>query len=363
MNVFSEDFIKLLPEDMRADAVSLEPVAVLDMLRAQKRERDARQNAATRGQRGEAWVYDQLAALPECRVEKVAATKWSGDFVIHRMVGARNVTIMVDVKNYTNPVPRDEVAKFHRDMEVRKHDAGLLLSLNTKFVGGADTEFAFSTLSAAGRDAQVALLTSNHPDVIIHAVRYLFSLAAVRRHVTMGDSVVAHLHEARSRIDQMARMRHEIQALQQTVTTGLSRLGQDVLDIEVRTTVLLDAIFGEIDAQPRTEAYAATIEEKMGVSLRSSTLRLFQYFPNAPLQATADNKHVYLHSEDKTIAKVTRMAKLDRIVVDLHDNSRMPGGNYSVKDGQITFDLESSHDLEVARYLIEQSIGREELLP
>jgi len=358
MSVFSEDFIKLLPEDMRGDAETVTAVTMLDYLRAVKKEQAARANAVERGQRGEAWIFDILQQqLPEFTVERVANTKWSGDFVIRRACGARQVSIMLDVKNYTNPVPRDEVTKFHRDMEVRKHDAGMLLSLGTRFVGqpDADSDLAFSTYGAAGRDAHVALVNSIHPPVIVHAVRYLFSLAATRQHVTVGDTVVARLQEVRARLEQMGRMRHEIQQLGQTVQSALARLTQDLLDVDVRTTGLLDSIFGDITEQPRQVVRSvATIEQDLGVSLREATLALLREFSEQPLEMSSDFKHVYVGGD---LATVTRMAKVDRVTVTA-TGTTLPVGNFTCKDDRWTFDLEGESNIQLAVDLMQAAIER-----
>jgi hypothetical protein len=360
MSVFSEDFIKLLPEDMREDATCVTAVTMLDYLRQVKKDQVARASAVERGQRGEAWIFDILVQqLPEFTVERVSNTKWSGDFVIRRSCGAKSISIMLDVKNYINPVPRDEVTKFHRDMEVRKHDAGMLLSLGTRFVGQPDTDsdLAFSTYGAAGRDSHVALVNSTHPQIIVHAMRYLYSLAATRHHVTVGETVTARLQEVRARLEQMGRMRHEIQQLGQTVQSALARLTHDLLDIDVRTTSLLDAIFNDIVQQPNTAIRsAATIEQDMGVRLREATLVLLREFSEQPLEMSADLKYIYV-GKAPVLATVTRMSKVDRVTVSRAPKvTTTPDGDFTFKADRWTFDLEGEHNIQLAIDIMQAAI-------
>lgn len=76
---------------------------------------DRQKNSTHKGADSEDKVLDGLyKAFPECQVTKTTGIAKAGDFLIER---SNNTPIIIENKDYTNNVPKDEIEKFIRDIE------------------------------------------------------------------------------------------------------------------------------------------------------------------------------------------------------------------------------------------------------
>lgn len=88
----------------------------------------APQIAVIKGQIGEKTIYDILVKIYGNSCVKIKAKdKYSSDITITR----NDITIIIEVKNYTGKVPTHQVDKFIRDCETTNCDAGLFVSLKS----------------------------------------------------------------------------------------------------------------------------------------------------------------------------------------------------------------------------------------
>ena len=93
-------------------------------------------SSAHLGAIGEHVVHRALLAAarvghPRARVQTTAHRPKSGDFMVETQVGR----IIAEAKNYSRPVPRKEVEKLERDLEVCVAAAGLLIALGSGVAG------------------------------------------------------------------------------------------------------------------------------------------------------------------------------------------------------------------------------------
>jgi hypothetical protein len=352
MNIFTPEFLSLMPGDERVLVQQMSPASILDMLKHLKTPSTIISQKL--GQQGEDWFENMIRAkLPECKVTRTSGHKWGGDFVLTKQFGSQEVSVMVDVKNYSNPVPREEISKFYRDMEVRRHNAGLILSLNTRFVGQPESEVMsinqVGLQSLGGRDANVILLTSQSDQLIAHCIRYLFSIVACEREILVNSVVVKNLKDVQQRLQQMSRLRYEIGILSSTITTGLGKLSNELLDIEVRTETLLDSIFANIDVKEYVATSIQEIETTIGESLRATTIKFINEV-GKEMAVSEDKKSLKL----KGGAIITRMATKDKISIQITDSSTLchvPRGDFVFKKDVVTFDLDQSN-LDLAIQLL-----------
>ena len=331
MNVFTNEFLDLLTPDDRSAIEQLPVASILDILRPQ-----IKQNSVQKGQYGEKWFETLVKErMPDCRLEKTASTKWSGDFVIKKQIGSRDMTIMVDIKNYSNTVPRDEIAKFYRDIDIRRYDAGMLLSLNTRFAGTPDdSDIYFSTVASAGRDVNTVLLCCNTEIIIVHTLRYMLGIAAYERELIVNHAVVKALRDVQSRIAQMSKMRYEIQNLNSTITSSLGRLSNDLMDIEVRTGILLDSVFANIDQKQYVATTLEDIETAFGSTMRTATLKFLKSVDVSNVSISDDKKYIRLPR-----VCISCFATKDKISIHTPVLKDHPEGEYSFKRDTVTFDL------------------------
>lgn len=336
MSIFTEVFLQSLDASMIECAKSMSAFCVTEFIQIKNKQISSQM----KGQLGESWLYDILKVkMPECEIVKCAAVKWSGDFIIKKVLGAKTLQIMVDVKNYSTAVPKDEVAKFHRDMEVRGYDAGLLLSMGTRFVGQVDDDMIFSIASHGGRDVSIVLLNTTSETLVVQTLRYLFSISRCDKEIQINAPVIKNLQDIRTRLSQMSRLRYEIGLLGTQVATSLSKLSHEILDIEVRTTALLDSIFNNIDQQTYQICRQEQMEKDAGVQLRSGTLKVLLAVTDE-IKISDDKKFIMIGKK----AVITRMATKDKISINCYVVKKIPMGDFTFRDNKLSFDLTDAED-------------------
>jgi hypothetical protein len=89
---------------------------------------DRQKNSTFKGVDSEDKVlYGLYSSFPDCQITKTTGISKSGDFIIER---SDNTSIMIENKDYTKNVPKDEIEKFIRDIEYQGCN-GILVSQNS----------------------------------------------------------------------------------------------------------------------------------------------------------------------------------------------------------------------------------------
>lgn len=92
-------------------------------------------SSAVIGKQGEKTFEQIVKNLPPTyQITNTAKAGKQGDFIISYKNG-KVYNCLVDVKNYKSTIPRKEVEKFYLDIESGNYDAGLIVSMGSKFTG------------------------------------------------------------------------------------------------------------------------------------------------------------------------------------------------------------------------------------
>jgi hypothetical protein len=190
---------------------------------------------------GEQLVERVLAA--HYQVERTADQAASGDLRLRH----NGLCLMVEVKNYSRPVPQTEVDKLERDMEVHPEAAGALaVSLRAGFVGLP----AFQMRNTSdGRP--LALLHSSHPELIRAVVQVLFAEAEHRRRRAscaleeLGYArICLCVEEIGELVAQQGRLRYQLAQLRSTVNRQCDSLSEGLLLTETRVRERVEGLLG-----------------------------------------------------------------------------------------------------------------------
>ena len=130
---------------------------ILDHVKPMKRVEDYfnnMNNSNRKGKQGEAKLQPILETiLPDAEVNNSSGTSNSGDFIIKRQ---NNPTILIDTKDWTNQVSKDEVSKIIRDIDTHKCN-GILMSQHSGIALKSDWEIN---------------IHNNHILLFLHNVKY-----------------------------------------------------------------------------------------------------------------------------------------------------------------------------------------------
>ena len=99
------------------------------------------QNSSLKGQQGEEQTLKQLNLLfPSSEIQDTHSESGRGDFIVKK----DDITMMIEVKNYSRNVQKSEIDKFYRDLDSESNNdtnCAVLVSLGTGICAKEDFEF------------------------------------------------------------------------------------------------------------------------------------------------------------------------------------------------------------------------------
>lgn len=216
--------------------------------------------ASVIGAQGEDYVENILKASFE--VKDVTKRGYAGDFIIHKPP----VTIMVEVKNYTQAVPSAEVEKFYRDLRANSSvQGGLFISLNTR-ITGVEESMKFTHIYE-NRKVPIIFVKSVDPNVIQAAAELLYShlqgLKSVREECAHLEQesyaqIYQKVRDISNLLDGLSLTRTHLNETREILLKQLSRLHEDILTSEVRLQDAVSQLLGTL--KPALPADTETVE-------------------------------------------------------------------------------------------------------
>jgi hypothetical protein len=154
----------------------------------------------------------------------------SGDFVIsYKNKSDKVLTCLVDIKKYTGKVPKKEIDKFNKDLIFSTHDAGLIVSFTSKFVGVNDSIHLAPTETPHG-SIPVMYLAEMPESLIVDAIKILMLSAEAR--VEKQVAVDGLLVFINSSLAQSAMTRRMLSDLALCVSTQIQSCQENLLMLE-----------------------------------------------------------------------------------------------------------------------------------
>jgi hypothetical protein len=196
---------------------------------------DGSGGSTQKGQMGEKIVFDALQS--HFKIRDTSSIAKSGDFHIETMLG----NVMVEVKNYSKPVGRAEVEKFHRDLS-RNNDvqAGLFVSLYSPIVGVRERVY-FETELIHGRKIPVMYIQDSTPEVIRLMVDVLIAHLKADR-VKDHEILTSKIEQLSDDIVSLSKARIQLGEVRLTLNKALDDLHLLIASAEINLTRTIDDI-------------------------------------------------------------------------------------------------------------------------
>lgn len=160
------------------------------------------------GQIGENHVEQALReAFPS--IVNTSKVSCAGDLSLY----IEHSKIIVEVKNYTNNVPKSGVVKFLRDLQTTHTDGAVFISLRTPISSITDS-FIIRHEHIEDRSIPCVYIVSDEPRIIILAVNIIAQLIRARAHLLTDlydrDKILATVHDMSISLDELAKSRNAL---------------------------------------------------------------------------------------------------------------------------------------------------------
>lgn len=197
------------------------------------------------GKKGEDIFENVCKKLPDnYKIHTTAKEGHKGDFVIYYTKNDITLSCIVDVKNYSKPIPSKEIDKLHKDIKYGKYDAGILLSLKSKIPNKRNIEIEDTIFPS--KTIPILYLNSDDESLILESIKLLFLKLESNHKVEFKNllNVINHT------IDKSATTRRLINTLKINIDTQLIEIQNHLLSIENELTYTINTFYKDIKNKP-----------------------------------------------------------------------------------------------------------------
>ncbi len=187
------------------------------------------EKSITRGMQGEGYVKEILGKYRITDTHKLGKM---GDMVV-------NERLMVEVKDYTNTVPKTEVDKFLRDLESGGFACGLFISLSSGVSGMAKLHHCKQMLG--GLQIPVIYICSDSPVVIQLATELLLtetldksSCGYMQFNEELQERIITNLSQIIVELNSISQIRRQLSEFSRNTQCSLNCIYESLISFEVR---------------------------------------------------------------------------------------------------------------------------------
>jgi hypothetical protein len=163
----------------------------------------------------------------------------AGDFVIYYS-GLDNIkySCIIDIKKYSTTVPKAQLDKFYEDINYGNYDAGLIISVSSKFCGISDNIYVEQRDFSYGK-IPIMYLAEVPDELITHAIKIILLRASNRnKSSNVGnvdvENVTNILNYINSALGQSATTRRMLSELNNTLTNSINKCQENLIAQEVQ---------------------------------------------------------------------------------------------------------------------------------
>jgi hypothetical protein len=197
-----------------------------------------------RGQIGEEMV-ESIVRERFNDVTNMTKVPKSGDITL--WIGGRK--IIIEVKNYTNPVPTGGVEKFRRDLSTAGASGGVFVSLQS-MITGITGDFKIQLEPVDGRTVPCAYIVSSDRAQIITAVsmciHFASSMLGVARELQSRDEILGVVRSLTTHIDELAGARNNMQRELADASERAIKNSSCIMSTEVKLREDVEKLQGEL---------------------------------------------------------------------------------------------------------------------
>ena len=169
----------------------------------------------------------------------------SGDITLW-IAGRKTI---VEVKNYTNPVPTTGIEKFRRDLSTAGAFSGVFISLQSP-ISGLTNDFKIHLESVDGRTVPCAYIVSSDRAQIVTSISMVIHLASsligVSRDAYARDNILGVIRDLSNHIDELAGTRHNMQKELADASERAIKNSSCIMSTEVKLRSDVDKLNGEL---------------------------------------------------------------------------------------------------------------------
>ena len=194
--------------------------------------------------------------IGEDHVEKILREKFTGVQNVAKNARSGDLSLLyehkktvIEVKNYSNPVPTAQVEKFQRDLFTTGASAGVFISLRTP-ITGIQGFFSLRYENIDGRILPCIYLVSSEDDVIVTAVNMVTQILSafefIDAELQSKDKILHSVYGISEDLDELARIRHSLQNEMAVLTGKLYEQTSEVFKVESDLRRIVSAIKSEL---------------------------------------------------------------------------------------------------------------------
>jgi len=189
-----------------------------------------------KGKNGEEYICE---ILKEKNYNNTTKDGKSGDI----MINTNNGKIMIEVKDYTRNVNKDEIKKFHRDLMAHSEvNGGIFISLNSG-ISGIKEKFLYKMESILGREIPIIYICANDPDVINIGFDILITHLDAKIQVIHDQTeLVNRINSLSEYLSGLSNSRLQIDEFREDCNRSLDKLYKTILVCEVSLKDHIDSI-------------------------------------------------------------------------------------------------------------------------
>lgn len=197
-----------------------------------------------RGQVGEE-IVESILRERFNDVTNMTKTPKSGDITL--WIGGRKT--IIEVKNYTNPVPTTGVDKFRRDLSTAGACAGVFISLQSP-ISGITTDFKIQLEPVDGRTVPCAYIVSSDRAQIITSIsmciHFASSLVGISRELYSRDQLLGTIRDLSVHVDELAGTRHNMQKELADASERAIKNSSCIMSTEIKLRSDIEKLQGEL---------------------------------------------------------------------------------------------------------------------
>lgn len=217
-------------------------------------------NPVVAGLSGESKV-ESILREEFAEVTNVARSSHSGDLALF----LRGHKIVVEVKNYTGPVPNTEVEKFRRDLSTSAASGGLFISLRSP-ITRITNDFAMRYETVECDVVPCAYINSEDPRAIILAAHMVINMVdmqnQLRADVRSKDQMELTVARMVDLASCVSRLKDDLRGFSAEALSKHSKLAQQIMQVERTLKAVTNDMREEIAYQGNTLSAVGQILEK-----------------------------------------------------------------------------------------------------
>lgn len=306
MQVFNPEFIKLLDDNLQKIVEKIPAQTIIEFLK--------QRSSKFIGQVGELSIENIFNDINDISIKRTSEIPRSGDFTITW----KDIKILLEVKNYSNSIPMEEIQKFFRDVEYQGY-MGLMIS-NIKFVKYGDFEFI--------ENPPCILVNTNDKNIIRLCAKFLFSYK-LHSKVIIDSGVADILSEMKEKMVNFSRIRNSVLNLEKTIHVSLMDINNELMKLE---TFFDNSINKALSLVNKSTMFKGDLSQLEQMNYSDNAIKLFR-----DLNFTISEDKKTITAGKITVVKLTNREKVT-ITVDEFPYD-LPYGEFSYKDNKLTYYL------------------------